>query len=284
MGFAWSSAIAQDATLGLLRASGFPESQVLAETSPAPLAMDRLAVVATDDVIFFHRSRRCAFLDTKRYDASLKHHHVPRAAKKDVTAARATVALGCELRTSPPSVSPDAKRLQRALLAIWEVGRTQLASPAAISSILGICQWFAILARPTFCIFDQVYAFVLSQSTVVQLVPEPVRRELLLFAAIVPLLNASLSRPFFQHLGRHGCSPGVRIWCVRLPHVRLSCSSLGSQSRKAGRLCSLGQGSGPVPRGRAGPSWNPLPTSSRKKGLPSGYQLSRSFQRAQWLP
>ncbi len=47
MGFSWSSAIAQDTTLGILEASGLPRTQVLANSHPVPRDQSELAIVAT---------------------------------------------------------------------------------------------------------------------------------------------------------------------------------------------------------------------------------------------
>ena len=49
----WSSSIAQDTTLGLLRANGFPESVIVAEGTSFPANPTRVAAVATDDVMLF---------------------------------------------------------------------------------------------------------------------------------------------------------------------------------------------------------------------------------------
>ena len=55
MGFAWSSAVAQDVTLGALLSTGLPESHIVCDTAPFPADQSELAIVATDDVIFVHR-------------------------------------------------------------------------------------------------------------------------------------------------------------------------------------------------------------------------------------
>ena len=70
-----------------------------------------------------------------------------------------------------------------------------------------MCQWFAILARPTFSIFDEIYAFVRDPTDTPVHVPVVVRRELLLFAAVAPLLSASLARRFSNILVATDAAP-----------------------------------------------------------------------------
>ena len=54
MGYSWSSAVAQDVSLGLLRAAGFDEEQVLCVEQPPPLRQDEVMCVLTDDCVMAH--------------------------------------------------------------------------------------------------------------------------------------------------------------------------------------------------------------------------------------
>ena len=54
MGYSWSSAVAQDVSLGLLRVAGFDEEQVLSVEHPPPVDQAELMCVLTDDCIMAH--------------------------------------------------------------------------------------------------------------------------------------------------------------------------------------------------------------------------------------
>ena len=79
MGFSWSSAIAQDTTLGILEASGLPRTQVLADSHPVPRDQSELAIVATDDVVLVHRCRRTAVARLEKLDAAMEEAGVGRS-------------------------------------------------------------------------------------------------------------------------------------------------------------------------------------------------------------
>ncbi len=54
MGYSWSSTVAQDVSLGLLRDAGFAEEQVFCVEEPPPLAQGEVMFVLTDDCIMAH--------------------------------------------------------------------------------------------------------------------------------------------------------------------------------------------------------------------------------------
>ncbi len=82
-------------------------------------------------------------------------------------------------------------------LAIWALDKVITASPGALSSLLGTCQWFALLKRQFFPIFRAVYPFARLEPQGVQ-VPPPVKAkdEFGLFAALSPLLVADLANDY----------------------------------------------------------------------------------------
>ena len=111
MGFSWSSAVAQDTTLGTLLATGLDPSCVVCDHEELPADHSELVVVATDDVLFFHTD----VIDGQRrldaYDAAMAANGIPRAVNKDVTLADSLVGLGCEIRAEPPEVRPEVNKL-----------------------------------------------------------------------------------------------------------------------------------------------------------------------------
>jgi len=240
MGFAWSSAAAQDCTLGLLQAADFPLRQLVAENTPAPTDQARVAAVATDDVMFFHKDRGVAEADLRSYDQALRDHGVPRAQHKDISACDRMVAIGCEIRASPPTLGPEPNRLGRLLLAIRELACLPRASPRCVWSMLGTAQWFVILARPIFSIFEHAYGFVRleDQHTVVD-VPRRVVAEFLHFAALSPLLITALDRPFSHTIIATDAAPefgfGVSVCNAPIGLVR----QLARKSEKRGDYVRL---------------------------------------------
>ena len=57
MGYSWSSAVAQDVSLGLLRCGGFSEDQVICVEEPVPANQEECLFVLTDDCIMAHIKR-----------------------------------------------------------------------------------------------------------------------------------------------------------------------------------------------------------------------------------
>ena len=57
MGFSWSSAVAQEVTVGMLLQSGFPSHRIICDSEELPFSSANVAVVATDDTIFIGNDR-----------------------------------------------------------------------------------------------------------------------------------------------------------------------------------------------------------------------------------
>lgn len=98
------------------------------------------------------------------------------------------------IRHCGTAAAPDRTKLGTVLLALIDLLGTRRASPHAVSSILGTLQWFCVLSRAHFSLFDRVFTFVRREpfDDVID-VPLSVLRELLSFAFLSPLLEADLS-------------------------------------------------------------------------------------------
>ena len=116
MGYSWSSAVAQDVTLGILQTTGFPLEQVICDSEPPPENCDEVATVCTDDTIMFHTDPMLGKSRLDAFDDALQFHGVPRRKDKDITLADELTALGCLVTTGPPSVDPDPAKLWPLLL------------------------------------------------------------------------------------------------------------------------------------------------------------------------
>ena len=208
MGFSWSSFVAQEEMVSICRTAGFCEEQLLALDCPHPLDQTEMATVATDDVIFIHDDERAAHKRLDEFDRAMVSHDVERNTTKDINAAEQILALGCTLGNDPPWVEPEITKLRFCLSAIVGLLQTPMLSPRAFAALLGIAQWFAQITRCMYSIFDAVYAFQ-------RLEPQdrPLRvdshalDELLLFAALSPLLPADLEREFTPLLTACDASP-----------------------------------------------------------------------------
>ena len=240
MGFAWSSAVAQDTTVGTLLSTGFLEHNIICDTKPFPFDQRELAVVATDDVIFIHRARFDALRRLDQYDAAMSAHGTQKAAAKDVNAASAATALGCELTSDPPEAHPNTQKLWDLTNAIVELVNHPVASPLAIHSMMGVGQWFAILSRPHFSCFDAVYEFVRREpGDVPQQVPRRVVDELLIFAGLTPLLSADLGRQWSTTIIATDAAPefGIGVSVATLPMHEVA--RLGTLSERRGDYIRL---------------------------------------------
>ena len=109
--------------------------------------------------------------------------------------------LGCDLTSSPPLVQPARGKLANTVLALCDVLQQGRASPRALNSLLGVLQWFCLMQRSMFSVFDEVYAFVRrAEPNVVHGLPSSVSGELLTILALSPLFPAGLDRPFLDEL------------------------------------------------------------------------------------
>ena len=150
MGFAWSSAIAQDVSLHALVHTGFPVENIISDLHVFPLDHSELALICTDDTILIHHSKPQALQRLKALEESFVEHGIPRRADKDETAQDELIGIGCHLVNSPARVQPALTKLVALLKAIFELVMVRRASPHCIAAIIGVAQWFALMALSFF--------------------------------------------------------------------------------------------------------------------------------------
>ena len=208
MGFSWSSAVAQDNTLALCKAAGICEDAILSLDHDVPSNQQEVCLVATDDTVLVHTDYSKGVETLARLDAAFAEHNVPRNVRKDVTLAPEITALGCDLSSSPPVVDPNKAKLGQCICRTLDLLACGTASPQVFSSILGVWQWFSLLSRPMFSIFDAVYKFARRLPfTKTTKIPEPAQNELLFTVLLAPLLTAGLARPALDLLIATDASP-----------------------------------------------------------------------------
>ena len=194
---------------------------------------DRLAAVATDDVIFLHSSRSQALADVAAYDVALERAHAPKPSHKDKTCEAEVVALGCELSNSPVRACPDRSRLLTIWRAVAQLLIGSTFSPKGCHSLLGLMQWFCILCRPMFAVFDQAYAFTrtLPDDKPVA-VPQQCLFELVVFTILSGLLDADLERQWAPFLYATDASSEFGFGACVLPLSATEVGKLGLLSER----------------------------------------------------
>ena len=134
--------------------------------------------MATDDVLLVHRCKKQGGKTLQRLDHVFAEHGIVRNKAKDVNLAGHMTGLGCDIVSSPPMVEPALHKIANVVLGICDLLVSKRASPATVNSLLGVLQWFCLLQRNMFSIFDAVYDFVKHpDSSEEQEVPEKVRSE-----------------------------------------------------------------------------------------------------------
>ncbi|OLP74045.1 hypothetical protein AK812_SmicGene46529 [Symbiodinium microadriaticum] len=201
MGFSWSSCVAQETSIGCLREAGVKEHSILSLDNKLPVAQEELCAVATDDVMFFHRHRDRGLRTLGRLDSVFRSRGVVKNKSKDVTLEATMTGLGCDISSTPPLVEPSMDKLGRVVPCMCDLLTRKVASPKAFNSLLGMLQWFCLLQRSMFSVFDKSYGFVQQPAPAKRRsLPEAVQLELLQMLALMPLLPAALDRQFLDTL------------------------------------------------------------------------------------
>jgi hypothetical protein len=214
---------------------------VLCDAAEVPSDDSELAVVATDDTIFFHRDPDVARARLSAFASAMAEARVPRAVEKDINLATRLTGLGCELSSAPPCAAPDRDKLESVLLATLGIEGSKFASPKAIHSLLGIDQWFCLLSRAHFSCFRDAYSFVTKGPGDVPVqVPQGVLDELMLFCALAPLLTADLSRDWLPLVTATDAAPEFGVRNLSLRHARGAGRCHRSEGGTARRLRSVG--------------------------------------------
>ena len=106
------------------------------------------------------------------------------------------------------SVEPSSEKLLPFFLAWIDLLRKSSASPHGLNRALGLHQWFCLLRRPLFSVFDQVYNFVQQEPASVRApLPRMVCAEIAVPPLFMPLLGGDLSRRFLLLLTTSDAAP-----------------------------------------------------------------------------
>ena len=232
MGFSWSSAVAQDTTLAVCVAAGIPEQQILCVDHDTPACHDEVCFVATDDTELVHKDPAHAAKRLEKLDKAFEEKHVPRNPAKDVSLAQSLTALGCDLSSQPAVAQPNRKKLFACICHTIDLLSHGKASPLGLSSNLAVWEWFALLQRGFFSIYDAVYGFARrDRPAEVTTVPPPVLNEMLVTLLLAPLLTAQLDRPPLPQL----------IAADAAPEFGFGVSVCGCSKAEAAEVCRLAE-------------------------------------------
>ena len=191
--------------------------------------------MCTDDTIFLHTCPSQAERRLHALDESFADKGIPRRADKDENIQDSITALGCHVANSPIRVEPALDKLINYCAGTIDLVLRRRGSPVAVNALLGVAQWFALMARGMFAVFDEIYEFVRREpQDTPQLIPDSVAHELLVFMLLAPLLVADLTRQFFPALAACDAAPeygfGVSVCTITDEEAQ----TLGTYAEKRG--------------------------------------------------
>eukprot|EP00439_Symbiodinium_sp_Y106_P070151 s430_g12.t1 len=184
------------------------EDSLARRNRPLPTSYDEVCFVATDDTILMHKTLGQGSHTLSKLDKAFDERGIIRNTSKDVTLQESVTALGCDLSNDPAIAEPSLDKILRTVARTLDVLHRGEASPRALHSLLGVWEWFSLLQRTFFSIFDDVYSFVrrVPEHSVEQL-PDNVMNELLVTLLLAPLLAVSLDREPLQMLVATDAAP-----------------------------------------------------------------------------
>jgi len=245
MGFSWSSAVAQHATLALCARAGVPADAVLSPDRPPPSNQQELCLVCTDDAIFLHRSREKGARTLQKYDDEATEAGVTLNRGKDVTLEERMTALGCDLTARPPRVAPAAAKLRKVIAAGLDLVKTRRCQARVFRAWLGGAQWFCLLERWLFSVFHKSYEFARGEPADKERdVPANVVQEVSLFLALAPFLTLPLDRQVYPRI----------LACDAAPEYGFGVAEVACGRAEAEKLCRLAEKRGDYVRPSADPA------------------------------
>ena len=144
--------------------------------------------------------------DLKALDAAFLHYKVAKHDGKDVSAAPEIEALGCLLTSD--HAEPAPARLWQHVLDLCALLRAFTIRPDTFSSILGVSQWFALLARPLYSVFLAAYELARRTPEGVGVsIPGTVHSEVAVFLALLPLAVVDFRTPYADCLVSSDATP-----------------------------------------------------------------------------
>ena len=174
---------------------GISEDNIMSLDHKSPHNQDEVCFVAADDVVLVHADAGRGACTLNKLDEAFRAGGVQKNAKKDVTLEASVTALGCDLSNNPAKLEPAIGKLGQVICRTLDLLRLGRASPRAVQACLGVWQWFFLMQRSFFSIFDTSYDFVRQEpANQPRTVPGAVLDEMLQALLLAPLLATSLDR------------------------------------------------------------------------------------------
>ena len=240
MGFSWSSAIGQSCSVSCCIKAGVSEESIVALDHEAPADQSEVAFVATDDILLIHRCRSRAKATLDKLGAVMIDHGMPGNVDKNVDMESSIVGLGCELSSSPALCEPARDKLRKLACGYLDLLLHPVGSPRAVNAALGLSQWFCLMQRGLFSIYDSVYAFVRQlPSDTPAVLPQGSLDEILVSLILLPMLSASLDRQWLPELVATDASSGYGFGVVAAPYSARKVAQIGRLAEKRGDYVRL---------------------------------------------
>jgi len=234
MGFSWSSCIAQACVVECCKQAGVPQHAFMSMDCLPPSGAEACGV-ATDDTFFIHKSRPLAESRLTNLDCALESNGMPKNSSKDVDLEPSMTALGCELTSQPAAAEPASNKLVPLFAGFLDLLAKGSSSPRALNRSLGVEQWFCLLNRPMFSVFDSVYEFVRKEpEDKIEKLSMPVMTEVAVATFLMPLLGADLGREFLPLLTACDASPSYGFGVVYKPCSPELAEAVGSLAERRG--------------------------------------------------
>ena len=234
MGFSWSSCVAQAATVACCLQAGVEKDAFMTMDLPPPNGPEACGV-ATDDTFFIHFDREMGQRRLDMLDTVMAQHGMPKNEAKDVSLQASMTALGCVIDSKSGTVEPAPGKLCSLFLAWIDVLTKGCATPVGINRALGLHQWFCLLQRPLFSVFDSVYSFARQPPDNIQVeLPVDVRTEVAVATFLVPLLGADLRRRFLPQLTACDAAPDFGFGVAYMRCSEAVAAEVGSLAERRG--------------------------------------------------
>ncbi|CAE8588527.1 unnamed protein product [Polarella glacialis] len=221
MGWNWSLAICQSVLEGAIEQAGFGREALIQDKKAAScISVSSPAVAAYVDnfgVICVNESQGINAVNKISNILQQKglRIHAAEGTTGHNNAADSVDFLGLQFALKRKQLRIKRERLWRLKFAIEDVLSRSRVSGALLECIIGHCTWIALLRRESLSVFSSVYAFCQKhRSTAVELWPS-VKKELIWFKSILPLLTVSLSSPWYNTVTASDSSPAGYGVCTR---------------------------------------------------------------------
>lgn len=242
MGFAWSSYVAQAYLLDTCQAAGMDSTQVVSCDAPLPEHKEIVFAAATDDIMSFSRTPSASQRQALEVNKVLEARGAVRNQAKDVNDALNATCVGVDLEDGIQWAVPP-NRLLSLLVTLLHLLSVGGASPKQVQQYLGTQQWYDLLCRCKFSVYEQVYEFVRRPlENTQQVLPTSVLTELGIGFLLGVFWQVDMRRPFLPLLSATDASTSFGLGASVMKVSDALIRRLASISEKQGAYVVLDGG------------------------------------------